>query len=315
MKKVNCRYSKQVVIGLLFILLLIILSGCTGNLEETQESALDDSPVLVQEISASGEAVPMKWATLSFSSIAKDIEILVSEGDQVTKGTSLARNNDMRLEAALNQAQAAYERAKYAYDQILNAPSDAALKSAYATFINAQITLEQQEDAGASQDRIDIAQANFDSAQANYDAVVAGSSDEEIAAAEYELQAAELALDEASAAFDLAAPFDGTVVEIYIHSGEGMGAFQPILVLADLSHLQVVTTDLSEVDVADLAVGQQAEIIFDAISDQTFTGRIEEIANKSTGVSSVYYDVTLSLDEIPEGLRWGMTAFITFPLE
>lgn len=315
MKKVKSCDSKQIVIGSLIILLLILLSACTGNLEETQEPTLDDTPVLVQEISASGEVVPVKWATLSFYGTAKDIEILVAEGDQVTKGAGLARNNDMRLEAALNQAQATYERAKYAYDQILNAPSDAALKSAYAAFINAKINLEQQEDSGASQDQIDIAQANFDSAQANYDAVVAGSSDQEIAAAEYDLQAAELGLDEASAAFDLVAPFDGTVVEIYINSGEGIGAFQPVLVLADLSNLRVVTTELSEVDVTGLAVGQQAEIIFDAISDQTFTGRIDQIADKSIGVSSVYYEVTLSLDEIPAGLRWGMTAFITFPLE
>jgi hypothetical protein len=32
-------------------------------------------------------------------------------------------------------------------------------------------------------------------------------------------------------------------------------------------------------------------------------------------VSSVYYEVTLSLAEIPTELRWGMTAFITFPVQ
>ena len=68
-------------------------------------------------------------------------------------------------------------------------------------------------------------------------------------------------------------------------------------------------------DVARLQVGQTANIVFDAISDRTISGTVEKIADKSTGVSSVYYEVTLSLVEIPEELRWGMTAFITFPVQ
>jgi len=105
------------------------------------------------------------------------------------------------------------------------------------------------------------------------------------------------------------------VVEINVKSRENIGAFQPVLVMADLENLQVVTTDLSEVDVTKLEVGQRADIIFDAMSDQTFSARIEKIADKSSGVSSVYYEVILSMDEVPKDLRWGMTAFITFPLE
>ena len=121
-----------------------------------------------------------------------------------------------------------------------------------------------------------------------------GSSEEEIAAAKKDLEAAEIALEQAVSAFELTAPFDGTVAEINVKSGENIGAFQPVLVIADLNNLQVVTTDLSEVDVTKLNVGQRADIIFDALSDQTFSGRIEKIAEKSTGVSSVYYEVTLS---------------------
>jgi HlyD family secretion protein len=72
---------------------------------------------------------------------------------------------------------------------------------------------------------------------------------------------------------------------------------------------------LSEVDITQIEVGQEANIVFDAISNQTFRGTVSSIASKASGVSSVYYEVTLSLDEIPAGLRWGMTAFVTFPLE
>jgi HlyD family secretion protein len=64
-----------------------------------------------------------------------------------------------------------------------------------------------------------------------------------------------------------------------------------------------------------LRVGQTATIFFDALSDQSFTGTVERIADKSSGVTSVYYEVTLTLDQVPAGLRWGMTAFVVFPVE
>jgi len=299
----------------LFVLFSIAFAGCSINSEPIQDNSLDESPELIQEISASGELVPVQSVTLSFSSIGENLEVLVEEGAQVSKGDELVRNNNNQLKAALLQAQAALERAQFAYDQVLNAPSETALKSAYSAFIAARINLRQQEDNDASEDIISIARAEFDAARANYDAVFKGSSEEEIAAAKKDLEAAEIALEQAVSAFELTAPFDGTVAEINVESGENIGAFQPVLVIADLNNLQVVTTDLSEVDVTKLNVGQRADIIFDALSDQTFSGRIEIIAEKSTGVSSVFFEVTLSLNEVPEDLRWGMTAFITFPIE
>jgi multidrug efflux pump subunit AcrA (membrane-fusion protein) len=309
------HYPKKILNYCLIILFSTAFAACSNDSEPTQDNFLDESPGLIQEISASGELAPVLSATLSFSSIGENLEVLVEEGAQVSKGDKLVRNNNNQLEAALLQAQAALERAQFAYDQILNAPSETALKSAYSAFIAARINLKQQEDNDASEDIISIARAEFEAARASYDAVFKGSSEEEIAAAKKDLEAAEIALEQAEAAFELTAPFDGTVVEINVKSRENIGAFQPVLMIADLENLQVVTTDLSEVDVTKLQVGQRADIIFDALSDQTFSGRIEKIADKSTGVSSVYYEVILSLDEMPEDLRWGMTAFITFPLE
>ena len=309
------RYQKHLIFICILVAFSFIIAACSGDTEPTQDQLLDDSPSLAQEISASGEVQPVKWATLSFSNIAEDLEVLVSEGDQVSTGDILVRNNNAQLEAALLQSQAALERAQFAYDQILNAPSEAALKSAFSALIAARVNLQQQEDNDASDEIIRIAQAEFDAARANYDAIFKGSTQEEIAAAEKDLDAAELAVEQAESAFVLTAPYDGTVVEINVKSGENIGAFQPLLVIADLSKLQVVTTDLSEVDVTKLSVGQKADIIFDALSDQTFSGEIEKIANISSGVSSVYYEVILSVDEMPEDLRWGMTAFITFPLK
>lgn len=299
------------------ILLLIStsLSACSNDAAPAQESLDDQSTLLVQEVSASGEVIPLQWASLSYSTGAENFDVKVVVGDEVSRNQVLVTINDNRLIAGLYQAQSALERAQIAYDQIKDLPTEASLAAAKAALANAEANLERQELLFASAAAIEAAQADVAAAQANLQAVRAGASSSEIDAALKDLRAAEFALKQAEAAFDIRAPFPGTVVEILAKPGEPIGAFQPILILADLSEIRVRTTDLSEVDVPKLREGQTATIFFDALSDQSFTGTIERIADKSSGVTSVYYEVTLKLDQVPTGLRWGMTAFVTFSVD
>jgi multidrug efflux pump subunit AcrA (membrane-fusion protein) len=307
--------QRFIILSFLALSFLVVLSGCSGINEPTQSPNANETAFFEQEVSASGEAVPIRWTTLTYPNGASNLELLVKEGDQVAVNALLVKNNDSRLDAALEQAEAALKRAEFAYEQTVNAPSEAAIKAADAAYLNALANLIRQEDLNADEEVIEAAQADVDAAYANLLATLDGASVQEISAAESDLQAAEFNLDQAQSAFYLKAPFEGTVVEVNIKAGEGTSPLQPVLTIADLSEFQVVTTDLSEVDVARLKEGQIADIVFDAIPDRTFKGTIERIADKSSGVSSVYYDVTLLLDEIPEELRWGMTAFIIFPIE
>jgi HlyD family secretion protein len=315
MKQQYAVLHKSLILVFLSLLLVGILAACTTGGEEEQETPTESIPSLTQELSASGEVVPVKWVVLTYPSGATDLIVKVAEGDEVTQNEVLVQSDDPRLLAALYQAESTLARAQFAYDQVNNPPSEAALASARSAVANAEANLDRQDSIGASDLFVDAAQADLDAAQAALDELQKRASSTELAAVENDLKAAEYALQQAKEAFDLKAPFTGRIVELYVKDGEAIGAFQPVLTLADLSVLQVVTTDLSEVDVARLRVGQTANIVFDAISDRTFSATIEKIADKSTGVSSVYYEVTLSLAEIPAELRWGMTAFIVFPIQ
>lgn len=312
---------KQIVnfkkLGIIVLILLIsyLVTACSNETAPIQDPVEDQSFILAQEVSASGEVVPIEWITLSYPTGGESIELKVNQGDQVIKNQILVTNNDNRLMAGLYQAMAALERAQYAYDQIRRLPTEANLTAAKAAFANAEANLQRQIDLSANDFIIEAAEADVLAARANLQAVRAGASSIEIDAALKDLRAAEFALKQAEAAFDIRAPFPGTIVEVLAKPGEPIGAFQPILILADLSELRVITTDLSEVDVARLKVGQTANVFFDALSDQNFSGTVARIADKSTGVTSVYYEVTLILDEVPQGLRWGMTAFVIFPVE
>ena len=105
----------------------------------------------------------------------------------------------------------------------------------------------------------------------------------------------------------LTAPFDGTVIDVSTAVGETVQANQTVLVLADLNHLQVKTTDLSERDIARVKVGQTVNITIEA-SNATVTGKVIRISPISETVGGdIVFSVTIELDEQPDGLLWGMT--------
>ncbi len=115
-----------------------------------------------------------------------------------------------------------------------------------------------------------------------------------------------------SAAADLAqntltAPFDGIVIDISTTPGGTVQANQTVIVLADLAHLQVTTTDLSERDIAQVKVGQTVNVTIEAIG-VTVVGKVTRISPISEDVGGdIVFPVTIELDEQPEGLLWGMT--------
>ena len=103
--------------------------------------------------------------------------------------------------------------------------------------------------------------------------------------------------------------------ELYIQAGEWLNPGQAALLLADLSRLRVETTDLNEIDVARLHIGDVAAVTFDALPEVTFPGKVVRIAPKASTGAGVNYTVVIELDELPAGLRWGMTAFVEIEVQ
>lgn len=129
--------------------------------------------------------------------------------------------------------------------------------------------------------------------------------------AQAQVQAAEDALEKV----ELKAPFSGTVGELYVKEKQWLSPGQPVALLADLSTLMVETTDLNEIDVAQIAVGDRAILTFDAFPELVTHGTVTWIAVKADEGAGVNYRVKLDFDEIPEEVRWGMTAFVDIELD
>jgi HlyD family secretion protein len=165
----------------------------------------------------------------------------------------------------------------------------------------------------AAQAGVSAGTAESAAQQAQLDRLLAGASPEDIAVLEASVAQAQAGLDQAQAVrqqAEIVAPFDGTISDVLIHSGQYVTAGQPIVALGDLGRLQVETTDLNEKDVAGLAIGDKVSVTFDALPGVGVDGTIAKIAPKSSKTTGVNYTVTIDLGQIPEGLRWGMTALV-----
>ncbi len=164
--------------------------------------------------------------------------------------------------------------------------------------------------------QVAVAQAKVADAQRRVDALANGPDPEKLAAAEARVKNATVSLDAAKAALkdlELSAPFAGQVTSVDISAGEFTQPGSAVLTLADFSTWMVNTTDLTELSVARVKVGQPALVRFDAIPGIDFIARVTEI--KTFGENrqgDVVYTVVLKMEKGDERLRWNMTASVTF---
>lgn len=264
----------------LFILLgsLLALTACASPMPASPP----ETPAPIEEIPAqlpdvvvaSAEVEPAQISEPGFTVSALVKEIPVSEGDEVKAGDVLMTLNTPDLEYAVLAAEADYKAKSQAAElqkaeKVLYVDPNTGVKRWYS--LPREVYLKALYLS-------DVAKAQWDSALANL------------------------------AQATLTAPFDGTLVEIAVIPGELVQVNQPVLVLADLSHLQIVTTDLSERDIARVKIGQTANVYIEAL-DLTVTGKVMRVLPIAETVGGdVVFPVTIALDEQPDGLLWGMSA-------
>jgi HlyD family secretion protein len=231
----------------------------------------------VDALQANAVVVPTRSAQLSVSVPGRVASILVVPDQQVRANQLLLRLDSSARQAAVNVAGAAVRRA------------EAAVRRAVA-----QLEL-LPDDAGPAE--LESAQADLRLAEA------------ELAVAQSALAEAEVALRQT----ELRAPFAGTIVAIDISEGEQAAAGQPIITLADTSAWLIQTTDLTELQVVRVSVGDQATISIEALPGMELAGSVARIQARGTSDSAgVRFDVLVQLDEQRSELRWGMRATVRF---
>jgi multidrug resistance efflux pump len=123
------------------------------------------------------------------------------------------------------------------------------------------------------------------------------------------LKAAEAAL----ADLDLVATIPGTITQMDLIIGQRVSPSEIAAQITDFSKWYVETDNLTEIDVVDVAVGQNATIIPDAIPELVLSGVVEKISdNFEEKRGDITYTARILLNEVDPRLRWGMTTVVNF---
>lgn len=161
---------------------------------------------------------------------------------------------------------------------------------------------------------VQAAEAQYVLAQAQLEQLKAGATMPEVAVAKAgvrQQQAALRACEYTQSLTGLYAPFAGTVTRVYVAAGDTVAPGQVVVVLADLTHFQVRTTDLLELDVVKITEGQSAKVTVDAYPGHQLDGYVTRIKLQSVLYrGDVTYPVFIALDNVPAGLLWGMTVMV-----
>lgn len=261
------------------MILTVALAGCTAltptplpTSAPTASASSSDSAS--GELTASAVVAPAQTSQLGFLLSAPVKEVDIKEGDSVKAGQTLVVLNTPQLGLAVDAAQAA----------VISAQAKAVIRS----YQHKEVIDGKVYYLSGPPELRQIANIQVVQAQAA-------------------LETAHVTLAQAT----LTAPYQGTIVAINVTPGQFVQPGQVVAMIADLDHLQIETTDLSERDIAGVQTGQIATIHINALN-QDFTGKVIAIAPMAIKLNADWvYKVTIEFDKPPQNLLWGMSADIT----
>jgi HlyD family secretion protein len=273
---------------------------------------------LAQIVTANGEIKPVEQnqANVNANSIGRITEILVKEGDHVTKGQLLMRTEDVQQTASVDAQQAAIatSQADLAAQDSNVLSSKAALETAQADLAQAIAKLSQASDNfKRGQELFNsslISQQDFDGRLSDYKVAQTAkdSADARVAQAKAQYQQALYNRDSARAHVGQSraqlvglknqlaqtvyvSPLDGIVTSLPVHVGENVvPGIQNSTgsLLYQVSNLSVMTVEVKvdETDIPNVRLNQPADVLIDAYPSQTFHGHVTQIGESAVGRNS-----------------------------
>ena len=245
-----------------------------------------------------------KWEALNVDDIENRIEDAKAEvedrqtdlndaRDEFDKYKDLDKDNSRRKAAKddLDTAQNDYNEAVRKLEEIIRERDTgrAALDSALAGEAESKHNVEQSVD-GPNREQLVLLSARLDYARI------------QVAAAEDTL-----------GNYQITASFDGIVADVAVEIGEQVSAESRAVSVINTSSWLVETTDITELEVVNLEVGQAVTFTADALPDVTMTGVVTSISQSSFLQSGdVIYTVRIQAEDVDPRVKWGMTVEVVF---
>ncbi len=269
-----------------------------GNAVEVEIQALEPRSIQASVL-ASGQLVHEEEVKLTTEVIGRVTGIFVEEGDRVKSGQLLLQIDDETYRAEVEQNEATVRM------------QDIAIQRQQLRVDNLRTQWERDQALHES-NLIDERSFDLSTNELSLAQVDLRSSGESLSQAQARLEQAEDRLSKTR----VVTPIDGTVTSLDIEVGETAissttniaGSNLMTIANPDSIHAEV---NVDEADIANVAVGQEAEIIAIAFPDQPIKGVIDSIAlsaRVAEGTQGLSFAVKIRLDKADRfALRPGMS--------
>ncbi|RTM11841.1 MAG: efflux RND transporter periplasmic adaptor subunit [Bradyrhizobiaceae bacterium] len=278
---------------------------------------------LVETVVASGHVETPYRVEIGSQITATVQEVLVRQGEKVSKDQPLISLESRELKAAVVQAEGALAQAEARIRQLeeLTLPSaKEALAQAQATLLNAQQTYDRtaqlERNGYATRAALDEAQKTLDVARAvtrsaQFQVYTASPGGSDYVMAQTQAKQARANLDTADSRLGYAtitAPRDGVLITRSVERGAVVQPGKTLLVLAPAGDVQLVL-QIDERNLGKIALGQNALASADAYPDRRFGATITYI-NPGIDISRASVEVKLTVADPPDYLRQDMTVSV-----
>jgi len=317
------RKKVFITIGIVLVLAAVV----AANLYFRRETGLTVSAEVLRTrdleaiVSASGKIQPKRQVNVSANTTGRVTRVAVEEGERVKAGQFLLEIDPRSLDAQLQRGEASVAAAESSLQQ-----SRAAAQQTRALLElarqNLKRTQELWKEGLTTREALERAENEVQVREAEL-----RTREQEIQTNEQRIKVEEAGL--ATTKYNLnqviiTAPMDGLVTRRSIEEGETAvlgtmnNAGSVLLTIADMSVLEA-EVEVDETEIPEVAVGQPARVMIDAIPDRTFKGHVTQVGNspiqntapaqQNTGGQrqATTFKVVITIDEDVPDVRPGFT--------
>jgi HlyD family secretion protein len=318
---VSVSRRKKILIGVAIVLVGAAVVGANFYFKKKDGIVVTAEAVRARDleaiVSASGKLQAKRFVNMSAVQMGRVTRLAVEEGDRVKAGQFLLQIDPNILRGSVQRGEAAVAGARSGLEQ---ARVGVATAEANLTLARDQAKRQRElwKEGLTTREALDQAES------------LLAVRETELQAAQSEVQSRQHMIQQESASLStsrynldqvtLSAPFDGIVTRRNIEEGENVvvgtmnNAGTQLLTVADMSIVEA-ELEVDETEIPSVKIGQRAKVTIDAISGETFPGKVTEIGNsplqtaaqEQAGQQATNFKVVVTLDKAPEAVRPGFT--------
>jgi HlyD family secretion protein len=318
---VSVSRRKKILIGVAIVLVGAAVVGANFYFKKKDGIVVTAEAVRARDleaiVSASGKLQAKRFVNMSAVQMGRVTRLAVEEGDRVKAGQFLLQIDPNILRGSVQRGEAAVAGARSGLEQ---ARVGIATAQANLTLARDQAKRQRElwKEGLTTREALDQAES------------LLAVRETELQAAQSEVQNRQHMIQQESASLStsrynldqvtLIAPFDGIVTRRNIEEGENVvvgtmnNAGTQLLTVADMSIVEA-ELEVDETEIPSVKIGQRAKVTIDAISGDTFPGKVTEIGNSplqtpaqaQAGQQATNFKVVVTLDKAPEAVRPGFT--------